>query len=288
MPDSKCPSDAERCSEVARKSWEKRAPLIHNRFEQNRNWVSVAEVVDFLARERGNVVPSTRRAESAYDQIAESLGDGEFNCRGKSQMVRLDPKSPRIRMKADDLELVADLYDTNTRNAQYLNYCWLPREIWRKWFAKLNLDWPAHFNALNHDSDAPTVVAASQAARGQPVAEETVITEIPRRRGRPKNANNELEHDIQKVLHVAVTEYPRRPKGLSFAKMASHLANLESIRGTTRYGGTCPTRLRESLSGNYSPNEAARYLITICVKRAFLRIAIRTHGKYWNFHACKG
>jgi hypothetical protein len=132
--------------EVARKSWEKRAALIQNELRQNRDWIGVAEVVDFLARERGNIVPSIERAASTYDQVAESLARGEFNVRGKSQMMWFDPKVKQGRMSAKTLSDVLEISGIDIRNAQYLNYCWLPREMWKKWFEKLNLDWPLHFN----------------------------------------------------------------------------------------------------------------------------------------------
>jgi hypothetical protein len=69
-------------------------PWRHARFERfakrqrvTSDWIAFADIADFYARESGSIVPDARKRALTLDQLREAILDGEFDVRGKVQIL---------------------------------------------------------------------------------------------------------------------------------------------------------------------------------------------------------
>jgi hypothetical protein len=117
---------------------------------RKREWINFAEIAESCAR-RGNPFVADEAARSgAYDRLRDDLLAGDFEENGKSMVRFLNARSKGewvSRRRMHDLEYEAaislsdaiDTFSPEDIRSQYLVYCWIPRQMYRRWETKYGL-----------------------------------------------------------------------------------------------------------------------------------------------------
>lgn len=113
------------------------------RFEQRqratRKWINFAEIADTCA---GSIQPDQKKRQAAFDRLAQSLVDGEFDENGESMVLRLDPYFGAQRWTIKPLRYVLGPgYDDKRSDelADNLPNCWIPRRVFERWLNRYGL-----------------------------------------------------------------------------------------------------------------------------------------------------
>jgi hypothetical protein len=113
------------------------------RFEERqlreRKWIKFDEIAEWYL-ELGGSGPNEAAREHAYDILKRDLLSGVFEESGRSQVlfllpgVTLNRRMPRQRLQ----DAIDHNYD-NQRGRSWLENCWLPRKVFKRWCARHHL-----------------------------------------------------------------------------------------------------------------------------------------------------
>jgi hypothetical protein len=127
---------------VRAREW--RASRIERFAERQRSdlqWINFGEIADWCAREGGSITPDESLRALALDTLARDLLAGEFDENGRSQVLFLNPYSPKkARMTREYLgEAIETDIDQERGRSEFLPFCWARREMIARWFEKHRL-----------------------------------------------------------------------------------------------------------------------------------------------------
>jgi hypothetical protein len=132
------------------------------RQQRQREWISFREIAEWCAERSGqfNEVELTR----AYDMLQRDLLNGDFEERGRSKVLYLHFRTTMAKMTPQRLLGAIDTFSSVDIRSQYLDHCWLPRRIFRRWLAKHGLPpSPSRFEPRKN-AQVPTSVSDETAA----------------------------------------------------------------------------------------------------------------------------
>ena len=135
---------------------ERRQLRIVARIRRSGAWISLEDVADWFAREKGSIEPDERLRAKAFRQLGDALTAGEFGFDRRSRVLFLHPRSNWAKMTPERLDMVP--FDDEGRSS-YLRHCWVPSDLAAAWFDRRNLAKPRHLFP-------PT--SANKAQTGQP------------------------------------------------------------------------------------------------------------------------
>jgi hypothetical protein len=129
---------------------------------QSRDWISLAEIADWCAREHGSIIPDPQRRDAAFVDLRAAIAKGAFATAGRSRVLFLHPTATFAKLTRERLAKIEACYPTTDVNVHYLGWCWVPRTLARDWFASLRL--PAPPWLADAPAEAPRLVAAAPAS----------------------------------------------------------------------------------------------------------------------------
>jgi hypothetical protein len=171
-----------------RKAWRQR--WIENFAERQRltrRWISFVGLADWCA----SITPAVSVNDEGnartlvYGRLLRSLLNGEFDRRGKSMVLWLDPaviterhheglrfSPPRLRLTREQLDFVISPADSSPPLFT-LRCCWLPRDMARQWLKARGYPWPAFWEearvlaepgptGATHSNSPPSLRAPSE------------------------------------------------------------------------------------------------------------------------------
>jgi hypothetical protein len=99
-------------------------------------WVCLADVADWCAQPFGDIMPDEARRARAYQALAKSIVDGEFNKQARPVILLANgcaimPTQPKLRLDSARLEN----WLKYQRPSEILMFCWAPREMCERWLA---------------------------------------------------------------------------------------------------------------------------------------------------------
>ena len=104
-----------------------------------RAWINFAEIADWCSEVEGSVVPNEAARASAYEKLQRDLMEGDFEENDHSRVLYLHPWNVKAKMKRQWMENIIEIYPPATIRSQYLDHCWLPRNLFQRWLAKHHL-----------------------------------------------------------------------------------------------------------------------------------------------------
>ena len=109
------------------------------RQRRERQWISFADIADWCSEVEGSVVPNEAARASAYEKLQRDLMEGDFEEDDHSRVLYLHPRTVKAKMKRQWMENIVETYPPTTIRSQYLDHCWLPRNLFQRWLAKHHL-----------------------------------------------------------------------------------------------------------------------------------------------------
>jgi hypothetical protein len=103
------------------------------------NWINFAEIADWCSEVEGSVVPNEAARASAYEKLQRDLMEGDFEENNHSRVLYLHPWTVKAKMKRQWMENIIEITPPATIRFQYLDHCWLPRNLFQRWIAKHHL-----------------------------------------------------------------------------------------------------------------------------------------------------
>lgn len=113
-------------------------------------WVSLAEIADWFARERGSIEPDEQLRVKAFHQLGEALAAGEFGVGRRCRVLFLHPMSNWAKLTPERFDMGP--FD-NTGHSSYLRHCWIPSDLAGEWFDRRNLIRPRHLFPADQGRD---------------------------------------------------------------------------------------------------------------------------------------
>ena len=157
---------------------------IVERMRRTRKWVSCGEIADWCARGAAQASDHKSRRSRTFNRLSATFAAGGFRSGGRSQLRLLSPDTSVVRLsfKPVDRTVYAEGFRAaSVSGPDYLERCWLPNEMCRRWFEQQRLHWPAHFDRT------PTV------PKEQPKTVQSPEPETRRKRGRPLRIESYVE-----------------------------------------------------------------------------------------------
>jgi hypothetical protein len=140
-----------------------------------RRWFSFAEIADHCAKPPGRVGRDENDRRGAYQDLTSAFLAGEFEDGDRNGRTKVLYLYPEIGSIEEQLQPELPLA-TATASEQYrrfgiddfieevLDYCWLPRDVCRDWFAGREIKPPSHwFQAAAVIANIPTLTGPSAA-----------------------------------------------------------------------------------------------------------------------------
>jgi hypothetical protein len=109
------------------------------RQHRTRAWISFHEIAEWLSEIDGRGVPNEAARIHAYNRLSRDLLAGDFDERGKTQVLYLHDRSRMARMTRQRLSDALDIYSPEDVRSEYLAHCWLPRRLFQRWLARHEL-----------------------------------------------------------------------------------------------------------------------------------------------------
>jgi hypothetical protein len=109
------------------------------RLRKTCKFTNFADVAERCAREDQSILPNEEKRPAAFDLLACDLLDLKFEKAGRSQVLFLHPRSTMKRMTP---ELLRDVikHDIDSHGGRsYLEYCWFPQWLFKRWLSQNNL-----------------------------------------------------------------------------------------------------------------------------------------------------
>jgi hypothetical protein len=143
------------------------------RQQRRRNWISIADIADWIASNRGATDRRDERLRAqGYDDLLSAILNGEFDRDGRSCVLYLTPDTETFRLQADLLRNMRDFYaGSMTVNEEVLSRCWVQRQLAQRWFERRELLWPKRFDPvepLMSSSGTPSQAVATISASAMP------------------------------------------------------------------------------------------------------------------------
>lgn len=134
--------------------------------KRRRRWLGFWDIADWIACDRG---ATDRRDEQlraqGYSDLFDAVLTGHFDQRGRSCVLYLSPDSEKLRLIAERLREMRDIYaGTTTINEEVLSRCWVPRSLAQRWFERRGIAWPARFDPSTDSAGGGTLASASVTA----------------------------------------------------------------------------------------------------------------------------
>jgi hypothetical protein len=140
---------------------------------QKREWINFAEIAEWCSELSGTGVPNEAAHENAYRMLERDLLAGAFEEDGRSRVLFLFPGVARARMTHQWLRAAIEHNYDNKYGRSYLQRCWLPRDLFERWYAKHNLpESPQRFQPESVDkgelpAETRQLPSASQGTTGR-------------------------------------------------------------------------------------------------------------------------
>jgi hypothetical protein len=152
---------------------ERRISRFREHQQRRRNWISLADIADWIARDRG---ATDRRDEKlraqGYDDLLNAILIGEFERGNRSCVLYLTPDAELFRLSAELLRDMRDVHaDPATVNNEVLSRCWVPRDLAQRWFERRHLMWPGLFDPVKPVTSrnaATSLLMPDQSGSGMP------------------------------------------------------------------------------------------------------------------------
>ena len=131
-----------------------------------RRWISVREIADWCARERGGTKRDEERGNAAWHDLMAALLDGKFERNCRSQVLCLVPEladpvhREPTRLETDWARELLKSYSEKDFISLVMAHCWIPADVCRRWFEAQRIDPPgdwfssASLPALDGDAAA--------------------------------------------------------------------------------------------------------------------------------------
>jgi hypothetical protein len=174
-----------------------------------RQWISCAEIAERSARQLTGAVE--REHHRPFVRLEKTFAAGGFQSRGKSQLCLLTPDTSVVRLICKPVERTVDTEEPIFPKAlapDFLEHCWLPTEIARRWLKKHEFDWLEKLEVISRIEMPPSETKASKKV-GRPSDRELYLREYERRRG-----TNKLSGDLKKIS-MSIEDWPRLTPRLS-------------------------------------------------------------------------
>ena len=108
------------------------------RLRKTRCFTNFADVAERCAREQ-SILPNEEKRAAAFDSLACDLLDRKFEKAGRSQVLFLHPISTMKRMTPEFLRDVIKHDIDSNGGRSYLEYCWFPQWLFKRWLSQHNL-----------------------------------------------------------------------------------------------------------------------------------------------------
>lgn len=107
-------------------------------------WIAFLEIAEWFAREGGSILADKGKREQAYRKLCTSLIAGEFEHRGRSLILLLNPERDFYSPTTEAWQALYNGYrhEFNLLIEFCLQWCWAPRELVRQWFTNHRLTLP--------------------------------------------------------------------------------------------------------------------------------------------------
>jgi hypothetical protein len=109
--------------------------------QRKREWINFAEIAKWRSELDGSAEPNEIARESAYKMLESDLLEGVFEERGRSQVLFLCSGVSWTHRKMTR-QWLQDAINHNLDGDHgrfYLQHCWLPRELFKRWCARHHL-----------------------------------------------------------------------------------------------------------------------------------------------------
>jgi hypothetical protein len=208
---------------------EKRRQVQIDRFadcqRRKRNWISFDDVANWCSREGESIKQDEAKRVLALDALAKDFLAGEFDSKGRSQVLFLHPYTSKRRLTRGELQEIIEYdYDSDHGRSEYLPHCWLPRPMLAAWSRRYRLDSLPSFFA------PPTPQDFSSTQSAIPKHEE-LVDFFRRHYGEPGAATNREDMSAAAERHYKV-EIP-----LKISRAALQGAGLKGRAGRPRKSG---------------------------------------------------
>jgi hypothetical protein len=174
--------------------------------QQTREWINFAEIADWCSKEDHSIIPNEVKRAAAFDTLARDLLSGAFEGNGRSRVLYLSPAIPKARMTRAWLDdATHHSYDNNGGRSEYLPYCWIPRQLFKRWLARNRLQ---ESPSLFEPPVAPTPLKKQKRGRPQEYNWNGVksrLTDYASQHGPMQT----LEELLQKCADFAAELHPR-------------------------------------------------------------------------------
>ena len=198
---------------------------------QQRAWINFAEISEWCAELGGAVVPNEAARASAYEKLQRDLLEGEFEENGRTRVLYLHPRTVKAKMTGSWMHDMIDTFPPATIRSEYLDHCWLPRNLFQRWLAKHHLPAsPPRFEATP-SARSRTSLSVLLPGGGQPSVREPspAVSDVRKRGRRP----NKLEQ-VKEAMRRDIRERRQTPDSLS-AMLEKTLAGTYKVsRDTAR------------------------------------------------------
>jgi hypothetical protein len=240
-----------------------------------RRWIEFVEIAKWCARSTtaAGADNEQRALELAYQRLANSVLQGEFEPSGRSKILYLDPRvmgdgmTPRWRLSQEQFEIAATIAAPSLPIV-VLARCWLRRERAAAWLELNGYRLPPYLEADTSESAQPgtlvdtaiervipslapgadAITSQRALADAEPTADASATPAKPQRRRGPKPGTVDRFGDADRALYPELETLMRGPEKMTASAAALSLASKGRVGGV----GTSTTESRATrLAGRY-------------------------------------
>jgi hypothetical protein len=185
-----------------------------------RQWISCAEIAERSARQLTGAVGREHRR--TFVRLEKTFTAGGFHSKDKSQLCLLSPDTSVVRLICKPVERTVDTEDPIFRKASapdFLEHCWLPIEIARRWLKEHEFDWLEKLDVISR-IEMPNSENKASKKVGRPSDRELYLREYERRRG-----TNELSGDLKKIS-ISIEDWAKTNAAITHKLLYTTISNL--------------------------------------------------------------
>jgi hypothetical protein len=233
---SKLRADTDRRVQKVRKRRAERISRFRQDQRRRREWINFSEIAEWYSERDGSVISSEEAKRSAYQKLLNDLLVGEFDENGRSRVLFLHHLTSMAKMTSSRARDFANMFSRETLRSEYLDHCWIPRSLFRRWLATHNLPIePLRFEPMPDGSRAPRQKTEGKRGRRGPA---------PGTVDRYREADQALYPELERII---------RGHHKSAYAAALELAEANKVKGA----GTTNSRAKR-LAGRFNEDRGGK------------------------------